>query len=599
MKRMSGILLIGLLCCGDSFAQDDDDYDVEEIIVTGVRATQGGAQDIDYFRGEVEQARIPHPETITAEGLFSQHDILFPSDKPCQQLFCLTSEVGPASLIAQPQANTLVGLGFSSNLDATTWKRQPLNLIAVVDKSGSMEGEPLALVRQSLSKITGLLGDDDQLTIVLFGDTTDVYLAPTRVTKKNRKPILNSIKNIISEGSTAMEQGLQLGYETANTTRKNFAGNTRVMLFTDERPNVGKTDANSFMGMAIAASEQKIGLTTIGVGEQFGAELATKISSVRGGNLFFLTSENDVNALFDRELDFMVSELAHDLVLTITPNENFSIAGIYGIPGEMLGWQGNKSVTVTIPTVFLSTNGGAIFFSLAKRLEDSHLPVRAIDDKSPLAQISLTYISTMVNKTQQNTLAIYKPTSSPSSGMQLGHLLVDEYTSLYRATSEHYMNNDQEAGYRLLTQLLGKLSDPTLPKEMQRGIADEQKLVHALHERFAFLAGHGSEITSPSKMVKLWGTWKIVGTSGNVTLKRDDIITFSPESEFSAFRTIATTEEEIESEDYQANEKQIYLTDSELTFDYKFIKDSLVLKHLRYGVMIRLRKIDQAIYRGE
>lgn len=594
---LSATVLLSFFTSGYAAAQIDDEDSVEEIIVTGLRATQGGAQDIDYFRGEVEQARIPHPDTITAEGLFSQHDILFPSITPCAQLFCLTSEVTTASLITQPKTSLLVGLGFGSNLDAASWKRHPLNLIAVVDKSGSMDGHPLELVRESLTKVTGLLNDKDQISIVLYGDTTEVYLAPTSTTKKNKKSILQHIDKIISEGSTAMEAGLRLGYETANKTSKNFAGNTRVMLFTDERPNVGNTEANTFMGMAIAASKNDIGLTTIGVGEQFDAELATRISSVRGGNLFFLGSKTDVANLFERELDFMVSELAHDLTVTITPNPHYAIAGVYGIPGEMLGWQGTESVSVTIPTVFLSSKGGAIFFTLAKRLEDSHLPTRVIDKTQAVANISLTYVSAMDKAQHKNSLPVFNQTTNPSEGIQLGHHLVDEYTSLYRATAEHYLNNDQETAYQILTRLLEKLTDSSLSSSMQKSLLAEQKLVRGLQERLAFLAGHESELKQKTKLAKLWGTWKIIGTRGNVTLKRKDILTFSPNSEFAAYRTVAGAEEQIEDEEYQANDQQVYLMDSELTFDYRYVKDTLIMRHLRSGVTVRLARVSDEIYK--
>ena len=44
-----------------------------------------------------------------------------------------------------PQARHLVGVGFATNIDEKKWRRDPVNLIAVVDKSGSMDGEPLEL----------------------------------------------------------------------------------------------------------------------------------------------------------------------------------------------------------------------------------------------------------------------------------------------------------------------------------------------------------------------------------------------------------------------------------------------------------------------
>src|SRR6185295_20074971 len=117
----------------------------------------------------------------------------------------------------------------------------------------------------------------------------------------NRSAIRARINEIASAGSTAMEEGLRLGYEVARQSSKQFAGVTRVMLFTDERPNVGNTEDFGFMTMAREASHDGIGLTTIGVGVQFDAELATTIGSVRGGNLFFMRDEDDVKQVFRDE----------------------------------------------------------------------------------------------------------------------------------------------------------------------------------------------------------------------------------------------------------------------------------------------------------
>ena len=114
-----------------------------------------------------------------------------------------------------------------------------------------------------------------------------------QVTDSRREAILQRIAEIQSAGSTALELGLRLGYNVAEETGKQFEGITRVMLFTDERPNVGNTHAQGFMTMARAASQSGIGLTTIGVGVQFDAQLATTIGSVRGGNLFFMRDEED------------------------------------------------------------------------------------------------------------------------------------------------------------------------------------------------------------------------------------------------------------------------------------------------------------------
>ena len=121
----------------------DRDRDIQEVIVTGSFVTQGGAKDVNYLRGEVEQSRIPHPETFTAEGLLSEHSIVMDSGTPCAQVFCLVADSIDANLIAQPEARYLIGLGFATNIQSEGWHRKPLNLVATVDKSGSMNGAPL------------------------------------------------------------------------------------------------------------------------------------------------------------------------------------------------------------------------------------------------------------------------------------------------------------------------------------------------------------------------------------------------------------------------------------------------------------------------
>ncbi|MEZ4469029.1 MAG: hypothetical protein R3F43_32505 [bacterium] len=58
----------------------------------------------------------------------------------------------PADLVAQPEVRAIAQLAFT-NIDAGTWRRAPLNLVAVIDKSGSMSGALLDTVKASLHRI--------------------------------------------------------------------------------------------------------------------------------------------------------------------------------------------------------------------------------------------------------------------------------------------------------------------------------------------------------------------------------------------------------------------------------------------------------------
>ena len=379
-----GAVAMSMAFTAPSFSQDsdEDDIDIEEVIVTGTRVRQGGAQDIKHFRSIAFSFDIPHADDLTVEGLLGEHDLHIEPQIKCRQLLCLSVDSMSANLPTQPEDMLFVGLGFASNLEGQDWSREPLNLVAVVDKSGSMEGDPLRLVRNSLRQIVGQLRDGDQISIVLYGDRSHVHLPPTPV-KGQTKIIVDAIKAIESAGSTNMEEGLQVGYQTARMSAAEFDGNTRVMLFTDEQPNVGRTDADSFIGMATSASVDGIGLTTIGVGFQFDGSLASKVSSSRGGNLFFIQNDDEIMNVFSENLDTMVSELAHDLTITLAPMKGYRVSSVYGVPGEILSTGKDGTITITVPTVFLSTKGGGIYVTLAKDSESTFLPAAPLSDNVP------------------------------------------------------------------------------------------------------------------------------------------------------------------------------------------------------------------------
>lgn len=572
---------------------DDRDRDrdaLQEVIVTGMRVTQGGAKDVNFLRGEIEQARIPHPETFTAEGLLSEHDILIESSKPCAQVFCLVAESIDANLIAQPEARYLIGLGFATSIQSQGWRRKPLNLVAVVDKSGSMNGQPLALVRSSLLEVLSHMRDGDRISIVLYGDRAHVHLDPIDVTAENRGVIRARIKEIESAGSTAMESGLQLGYEVARQSGKQFEGITRVMLFTDERPNVGNTHELGFMTMARAASHDDIGLTTIGVGVQFDAELATTIGSVRGGNLFFMRDEDDVKQVFGTEFDVMVSELAHDLTISISPQPGYNISGVYGVPDNLMGWQNERTVKIRLPTVFLSSRGGALFVALAKSRENADLPARPLADGAPLASLQLEYVPVSSGVMEGDRIDAFPPPAKQSDAMKLGHVLIDEFTVLRRATTAHYIENDPDLAYQLVRQLATRMSN-NKDEEFDK----ERLLIYSLEERFAFLSGHtGEPLQRRSPIARLWGLWEVRSVQGRSHLRSNERLEFTPDSQFRYYRKDASGHVLEDEGEFGANRRQIDLEALGLVFDYEVRDGSeLVLADGEHQNLVFLQRRQQ------
>ncbi len=439
-------------------------------------ATPGGAQDITFARDRIAAGEVPHPETFTPEGLFSEHDLPLPAAR-CRQTLCVTGAATAADLIAQPDVRMIAQLGFASGLDPATWRRAPLNLVTVIDKSGSMGGHPLETVKASLHRLAEQLGPGDRLAIVLYGDRSHVHLGSTPV--EDKAALHAAIDAIQSAGSTAMEEGLKVGFGLARQTARRFEGTTRVMLFTDERPNVGNTHAAGFMGLARAASADGIGLTTIGVGTHFGARLATAISSVRGGNLFFFPDAGEMQDVFRDELDTMVTELAYDLELTVRPGKGWTIAGLYGLPGDLVEHTPDGGLQLTIETIFLSRKKGAIFvaFAPAGDLPPPH---------GAPGEARLRY--TEVGGAQRTDAVGFDLVDDVPLGLARGVMLVDEATALEKATGLHLQQNDQEGAYRIVRALRQRFEVADVP-----GLDGELKLIADLDRTLTRLSGHQGE----------------------------------------------------------------------------------------------------------
>lgn len=240
----------------------------------GLGATPGGAQDIGYLRTVVDEGYIPLPFHLAVEGLFSEHNLPLQDSQPCDKLLCVRAGLGVVPALDTGEMNYFVQIGFSSGLRADTFQRTPLNLAVVLDKSGSMSdfggegGSKMEATKVALIKMVDKLTPNDRLSIVLFNSAAEVILDNTPVT--NRAAIQALISGIEPEGGTNIEAGLKLGFDLVEQYSQPSVRMDRVMLLTDALPNVGRTGEGDFLTMTQHYADLGIGLTTFGVGFNFG-----------------------------------------------------------------------------------------------------------------------------------------------------------------------------------------------------------------------------------------------------------------------------------------------------------------------------------------
>ncbi|WVZ50755.1 hypothetical protein U9M48_001980, partial [Paspalum notatum var. saurae] len=112
--------------------------------------------------------------------------------------------------------------------------RAPLDLVAVIDVSGSMEGAKLENVKNALRFVIHKLTDQDRLCIVKFGDKAE-RLCPLRpVSEASLACFEGLVGDLKARGGTNIRAGLEAGLDVLVANRKITTGRAaNVMLMSD------------------------------------------------------------------------------------------------------------------------------------------------------------------------------------------------------------------------------------------------------------------------------------------------------------------------------------------------------------------------------
>lgn len=115
---------------------------------------------------------------------------------------------------------------------ATNSQRPGIDLICVIDVSGSMSGEKIELVKKSMSYLLELLGENDRLSIITFESFAERLCPLIRVNAANTVKLEGIIKTLSGRGGTKINAGMELALRTLQ--EKKYQNNVEsVFLLSD------------------------------------------------------------------------------------------------------------------------------------------------------------------------------------------------------------------------------------------------------------------------------------------------------------------------------------------------------------------------------
>ena len=118
-------------------------------------------------------------------------------------------------------------------------KRAAVDLVAVIDRSGSMDGGKLDLVKKTLHFVVSQLASTDRLALIVYDNSVDIIFTLTKITSDNKTQIESLIDSVHTRGSTNLCGGLIKGMKMVMERAGDKADVASVLLLTDGHANVG------------------------------------------------------------------------------------------------------------------------------------------------------------------------------------------------------------------------------------------------------------------------------------------------------------------------------------------------------------------------
>ncbi len=261
------------------------------------------------------------------------------------------------------QLSISITLTGTDDLMRGTEPVQPVDLVVVLDRSGSMAGPKIADAKNGIVQLLNYMGDHDRMAMVSYANEAAMISPLVRLGGNGRSHLAAQVRQTAPGGGTNLGDGLQLGIDAHLSRHGESNRQRRVMLISDGLANQGITSPRQLGSMAALAAQRGIGISTVGVGYDFNEVLMATISDYGGGNYYFLDSPSGFAEIFRKEFESTRNIVATgtELKILLSGGVRLLDAGGYPVetldgvaiirPGDLLaGRQRKIYLTFSVPT---------------------------------------------------------------------------------------------------------------------------------------------------------------------------------------------------------------------------------------------------------
>lgn len=260
--------------------------------------------------------------------------------KPQENQKDLNKKITISVLQSQKLFNKNTAFILSLNSPDKIERESCVDVLCIIDISGSMKGQKLSHVKLSLKSIISFMTPKDRLCIILFNDDANVYLDLSFMTEDTKKKYLEKIEKITAKGGTNILSGLKKAIEILKEDKKNENNNEpmeekrvkTIMLLSDGYDNDYDTEEIVDEIKKITKGQHlSFTLHTFGYGDDFDSKLMSKLALIRDGSFFSVEDINKIQDYFVNALGGCMSTIYNEVKINIKMlKDTYKFVKIYG-----------------------------------------------------------------------------------------------------------------------------------------------------------------------------------------------------------------------------------------------------------------------------
>ncbi|NNL86418.1 MAG: VWA domain-containing protein [Myxococcales bacterium] len=322
----------------------------------------------------------------------------------------------------------------------------PTDVVVVLDRSGSMNGEKLEHARAAIHSLVAGLRSEDRFALVSYAHHARIDFPLQYATPERKAGWSSTATSIAAHGGTNLAAGLDQALALVDGALQQGRA-ARVLLLSDGLANEGDTSRDGLRNRASRAARGEYILSTIGVGLEFDEELLALLADAGTGNYHYLESARGLDHIFAVEFASARETVAEALRVVLDLPDGADVLDAAGYPLERSGSE-------------VSFRPGALFSGQNRRIGVSLRVPTSVGERHVLRDVRLEFRAAG----ERHAIALEEPLTIAVAEQEEEYLasvdrqgwarsvVIDEYNALRKRVSRAVARGNKEEAKREISR---------------------------------------------------------------------------------------------------------------------------------------------------